>query len=402
MKISQLSIAALAGFVGIQSSTAVAFAESSSLTTMEVVPFANNYGALFYYKTSNEAFDIDAAAANAREVQTAGPFDKQKQQAMEADRIRKALAEVNGDRLLTISVITSISTYDQARQEFSIGLFEEGKYIPFNAYGRDFHLIFENAEAYRVLMLSETEARKVNDQSFAKAVTVKVDFHLSGAGDPTGTSVSTNTVRALVTKIRILDNGKPLLPDIVSKNASAPAPLVQVKAANDWAVRGLHLGMAREAFEVEAKAAYASSAKFELGRDDACGGQFNLVTVLRVVPGSVCVIYVADAAGLVKQFSVKQITGDSPESKDGFRALLIDKFGAVAHRGKFGEFGWGELVGQQDGKNYTVYAIAYRAMTSDERIQASSGTPALEITITDPEFARSRLPKPPAAVAPKL
>ena len=401
MRLLGLAVACVLTITGVQIVPNTAMAQASA-SQAEPIPFSENYIALYYFKTTKEPLDIPATAALSEEVRFASPFDKQKRQAAEEERIRKGLETSSSDRLLTVNINTNISAYDPVAKDFSIELFEIGRYIPFSAYNRGFQLIFENAEAYRALTPSEADARRINDKPYARSVTAKVDFHLSGAGDPTGATTSSNTVRAVITKVRLIAGGKPLLPDIVVTAAPTVLPIAQNKSPNEWSVGGLHLGMTKDVFAAAAKDAYGNAPKFEFGQNTSCGDTMLVVPGYTAIVGAVCVTYTTDGSGIVKQFTVKQITGETPESKEGFRKLLVDKFGAVTFTGNYGQFGWGELVGSNSARNYTVYAASYRAKTRGESSSGYGGTPALEITITDPDYARSKLPAQASPMSPKL
>ena len=372
-----------------------------------VIEFTDTYGALFYYKASKEPFDIAAAAAKTQSVQSASPIDRAKVQAAEEERLRKGLETVSTDQAQTVNVSVAISPYDPEKKEFSIDLFEPDHFLPIYIYGQQFHLVFENGEFYRAIKLDGDAARKINSTSFGVTATAKVDFHLTGAGDPTGMTVSTNTIRAAVTRVRLFDRGKQILPDIVADKAEPTAVTVLDKAPKDWTVQGLHLGMATQEFTAAAKTAYGSSPNFQFGGYDRCGGPGRLfVKGDKAIPGTVCITFTADKSGVIKQFSVQQIVDNSKDAFNNMRKLLIDKFGAVKFRDDMG-FGWGELVGKQASSNYTVSANLYSAQTESDWSYGGKGIPALTITITDPDLARSKLPAQPisgtgATTAPKL
>ena len=372
------------------------------------IEFTDNYGALFYYKASKEPFDIAAAAAKSRSVQFASPIDRAKLQAAEEERIRKGLETVSTEQSLTVNVSVFISPYDPEKKEFSIDLFEQGHYIPVEAYGKDFQLIFENAESYRALKAQEADTRKINNTLYASSAKAVVDFRLTGAGDPTGIAGSVNTIRGIVTRVRLFNGGKQLVPDIVHDIGIPTAVAAQDKAPNEWMIQGLHLGMSEPEFEAAAKSAYGNSTNYQFGREDQfqredqCGGPNPLAVVagIAVTPGAVCITFTADKAGIIKQFSVRQVVGYSKDAYDALRKLLIDKFGAVKYKDEAG-LGWGQLVGKQAAHNYTVWGGLYGARTRYEH--DGGGQPAMMITITDPDFARSQLPAAPVPVTgPKL
>jgi hypothetical protein len=94
MRIAALVLAAtvIAGSIGGAAVPAIAQAPAATTAPVE---FTGNYGALFYYKTTQEAFDVAAAAAMSKDVQMASPFDKAKRQVAEEERFRKGLETVN-------------------------------------------------------------------------------------------------------------------------------------------------------------------------------------------------------------------------------------------------------------------------------------------------------------------
>jgi len=157
--------------------------------------------------------------------------------------------------------------------------------------------------------------------------------------------------------------------------------------------------MSKTSFEAAARAAYGAAV--HLGADRDCGSATIPVGGEVVTPGTVCITYAADPSGVIKQFTVKQITSTGADDHDAFRKMLVEKFGPVTYKER-GGYGWGELVGSQSAEHYTVAATVYDANTMSDMTSGTRGIPALTITVTDPDFARAQLRASAQGGAPKL
>jgi hypothetical protein len=364
------------------------------------VPLEPEYAALYYYKATNEQFDFAGAAKRSQQVNAARGFDKPQVQKAEEDRLHKAFDAVSGDQEFSANISVTISEYDFSAGEFSIDLFEPGHYIPLSAFGKDYQLVFENADELRAIKMPVEEARQFDSRLRFRTVTAQVRFKLTGAGDKTGVVASTNTIRSAISNVRLLGENRTLLRELTANVTTAPAPVAK-KVPTDYDVQGLHLGMTSDDFMQLAKKTFETPGPLLLN-ENGCGFP-GASAIKKPHPGTVCLAYEADKAGIVRRFSIRQVLEKDAPKKVVLRKLLLDKYGPVAFADGSSS-AWGELVGNKKAENYTVFATMYPAIDDADWNLGTSGFPVLWIAITDPDYAKAKaVPKAaPAAAAPKL
>ncbi len=380
--------------------TNIAAAPAMGLAAELAVQLQPEYAALYYYKASGEPFDFAAAANLAPSVAKANAFDKQQAAQAEIDRLHKASDQVTGDRTFLTSVNTPISDYDFGAGEFSIGMFGPGSFVPMAAFNKRYQLIFENADAIRAIKMPKEEARQFDAAiGPGRAVVAQVYYRLTGAGDPTGVSASANTIRAQVSKVRLLKLSGAVLKDIEAPSEVSQAAAVKpTPAVPD--VHGLRLGMTEAALTEAAKSGFAG-APLSIGNDEPCGG-ITFLALKLPTPGAVCVKYEL-GAGVVTHLVVRQVLADSPSIANDIRLALIDKYGPVAVADRSG-YGFGTpLSASRQPKDYSISASLDFHVTTTNYDAGARGVPVLAITLTDPASAPGHSAAAPASpTAPKL
>ena len=197
-------LAAIAG-------VAASLAPCSALAQAE--GFDSTAVAAAYHKLSGDSLDLEAAAQQSASVQRATNFDKPDAINAEVARLRSMLANADPAREFTISVNDNISEYDHDHGEFSIGLFQPGYFVPMEAFGQRYQLVFENAERVRAIPMDKAAAREFDAKlrSIGRGVLNEIHFKVTGQGDPAGAVTGPRVIRAQVMSARLLDRQRHLV-----------------------------------------------------------------------------------------------------------------------------------------------------------------------------------------------
>jgi Domain of unknown function (DUF4852) len=226
----------------------IAFASIPALAQQE--GFDDEVAALTYHKVSSDPFDTQAVAARSQTAMRATNFDRPDVIATEQKRLDAQLASANAAREFTITIDDRITQYDHASSQFSIELFTPGYYIPFQAFGQQYRIVFANAASARAIPMDKEQAREFDARlnSFGRQIKNEVHFKIIGKGDPTGAINGNLVVRAEITSARALDNTGQVLftPTVVAAGAG---PRFAGFDASKADVAGLRVGVAKKDME---------------------------------------------------------------------------------------------------------------------------------------------------------
>ncbi|MEE3622984.1 hypothetical protein UCD39_03150 [Nitrospirillum sp. BR 11752] len=329
--------------------------------------------ALYYHKKSGDPLDVAGAAAGAKPVTTASHFDRPEAQKAEEARLRAAQATVDDSTPLVVLTNVTLGEYDRSAGQYTINDLLPGHYLSQIVFGRTYKIGFSNGAPVPLLLPME-EARKVDRQR----VIAQVEGHFAGVGDPNGKLDSRYTVLVAISKVtlKIADNGKVL----TEFTPSAAAPVAPAKAAADFDVSGLKVGMTESQLTAAAKASFTDK-NLVMGSDQACGGGSTMTVLTKPAVGTVCVTYkVAD--GKATSITVRQVLTYTKTVVDDVRKGLIAKYGPPGAAASQRFFGWGQSVGKRP-QDFQLYAALDAVQTSMEYDAGESGTPVLSVTLTD-------------------
>ena len=202
--------------------------------------------ALAYHKLTGEPLDLRAIAERSDAVRRATPFDRPDAIAAEEARLQALLDAADPGRAIVIQVADVITQYDHERGEFSIQLFTPGYYVPAQAFGTEYKVVFANAEPARSIPMPKEEARTFDGMlnRMGRRVTNEIHFRIVGKGDPAGAIVGERVVRAEIDSARLLDDAgrvvfTPRVGPTVTSGAVAAAPAFDPSAVD---VAGFRLG----------------------------------------------------------------------------------------------------------------------------------------------------------------
>jgi hypothetical protein len=342
-------LAAIAG-------VAASLAPCSALAQAE--GFDSTAVAAAYHKLSGDSLDLDAAAQQSASVQRATNFDKPDAINAEVARLRAMLANADPAREFTISVNDNISEYDHDHGEFSIGLFQPGYFVPMEAFGQRYQLVFENAERVRAIPMDKAAAREFDAKlrSIGRGVLNEIHFKVTGQGDPAGAVTGPRVIRAQVMSARLLDRQGHLVfaPSVMASPTLKNAAVADFDASKSD-VAGFHVGVSAADFAATLERLFGPVTKGKPDRNafpgiagtvsmngDGCfsyPGRRN-----NPKPGAVCVTGYVDNGGTVRSIRVERLF--APVDQEVFRKALVQKYGPVsgARDGSTFSLGWGPQV----------------------------------------------------------
>jgi hypothetical protein len=144
--------------------------------------------ALVYHRVSSEAFEVNRVAEASSAVRSASNFDRPDVLKAEVARLQSLLAAANAAQEFTTRVNDRISEYDHARGEFAITLFTPGYYMPVQAFGQEYQVVFANAGALKAIPMPKEEARGFDERlnGMGRRITNEIRFRITGKSDPAG------------------------------------------------------------------------------------------------------------------------------------------------------------------------------------------------------------------------
>ena len=311
-----------------------------------------------YHKLSGDSVDLRAAAERSPSVQRATNFDRPDAIDAEVTRLRGIIANGNPDREFVISVNDRISEYDHEHGEFSIGLFEPGYFVPMQAFGQRYQLVFANADRVRAIPMDKASARDFDAKlnTIGRSVTNEIHFKMIGQGDPAGAVTGERVIRAQVLSARLLDREGHVVftPAAAGSPALAAAPPIAFDASKAD-IAGFRVGVSAEDFAATLERLFGPVSKAPATRDmypgfagtvsangDGCFSYPGRRT--NPEPGAVCVTGFVDHAGIVRSIRIERLFPWFDQEL--FRKALTQKYGPVtnARSGSSFSLGWGPPI----------------------------------------------------------
>lgn len=311
-----------------------------------------------YHKLSGDSLDLQAAAQQSASVQRATQFDKPDATTAEVTRLRAFIASADPSREFVVSVNDNISQYDHEHGEFSIGLFQPGYFVPLEAFGQRYQLVFANAERVRAIPMEKAAARDFDAKlnAMGRGVLNEIHFKVTGQGDPAGAVTGPRVVRAEVTSSRLLDRQG----HVVFTPSITASPTLKNVAATEFDatkadIAGFRVGVSAADFAATLERLFGPVTKGPAERN-AFAGIAGTVSMNgdgcfsypgrrnNPKPGAVCVTGYVDNGGIVRSIRVERLF--APVDEEVFRKALTQKYGPVADARNGSSFvlGWGPTI----------------------------------------------------------
>lgn len=318
--------------------------------------------ALAYHKVSGDPLDLRRVAERSELVMRASNFDKPDMMEQEMARLQALLAAAGTAQEFTMRVNDAISDYDHQRGEFSVSLFTPGYYVPVQALGQQYQLVFANAESARPIPMAKDEARVFDIRlgQLGRSVTNDLRFRVIGRGDPAGAVTGPRVIRAEILSTRLLDrSGNVVWTPTVAAAAVASSGEEGGKARElDFDavdVAGFRVGVKAKDLEATLVRLFGPVTRGPAKRDGhpAIAGELlvnDMGCVLipgrrnRAAPGSVCVTAALDADDVVRSIRIERVF--PPMDAETFRRTLVARYGPVTDAVGAGRLalGWGPQV----------------------------------------------------------
>jgi len=315
--------------------------------------------AMVYHQLTSEPLDTRRVAESSDAVRRASSFDRPEATATESSRLQAALAAADPATEFVTRVNDNIGPYDHDLGQFTVTLFTPGYYLPVQAFGQQYQVVFANADAARVIPMPRDAARDLDARLDAtgRQVLDEVRFRVTGGGDPAGGVTGARVVRAELLSVRILDrSGNELyVPDLAAAAAAAEAARNSFDLAGAD-VAGFRVGVRAADLEATLTRLFGKVTRSESVSNAPPGVTASLTvnemgcdTYIgmrnRGDVGNVCVTALLDGGNVVRAITVQRVFGFFQE--EVFRAAMIQRFGPVAHARSSGGFimAWGPEVG---------------------------------------------------------
>jgi hypothetical protein len=366
----------------------------------EPIPFDSIQVVLAYHKLTGEPLDLRAVAEASDAVRRATQFDRPDVVSSEIARLEALLGSADPARPFIIQVGDHIGQYDHDRGEFSIQLFTPGYYVPVRAFGREYRLVFANAESARPIAMPKEQAREFDGRltRSGRRVTDEIRFKVIGTGDPAG-AVSGQVIRAELVAVRLLDDAGQVVfvPSVASvAEVAAAAPGFDPATAD---VAGFRVGVAGKDLEATLARLFGKVSRGS-SMASAPPGITAIVSVnemgcMHILgrrsnpgPGSVCVHAMLDDQDIVRAIRIERVF----PWLDGelFRRTMVARYGPVtAARGA--QLAWGPPV---DGRFGAFNALTASYATNDAFMSgALNSRPDVRITLLLVDAAWADPPK---------
>lgn len=311
-----------------------------------------------YHKLSGDTLDLAAAAQHSASVMRASNFDRPDAVKAEVARLRAMIGNADPAREFVISVNDNISEYDHDHGEFSIMLFQPGYFIPIDAFGQRYQLVFSNAERVRAIPMDKASAREFDAKlnAIGRSVLNEIHFKVTGQGDPAGAVTGARVIRAEVTSARLLDRQGRV---VFTPSVLASPKLTSVAAtpfdARSTDIAGFHVGVSADDFAATLERLFGPVTKGPAERNafpgiagtvsmngDGCFSYPGRRNNPR--PGAVCITGYVDKGGTVRSIRVERLF--APVDQETFRRALTQKYGPVADARSGSRFslGWGPAI----------------------------------------------------------
>ncbi len=362
--------------------------------------------ALVYHRISGDPLDVNAIAERSDAARRASNFDRPDIVAAEVKRLGDELAAVDTAAEFALTINDHISEYDRDRGEFSIQLFSPGSYVPIDAFGQRYQLVFANVGTAGSIPMPLEQARTFDARlnTIGRSVLNELRFRVIGKGDPAGAVTGERVIRAELLSTRLLDRAGRVVftPDLSVASTTptaAPAPF----DASTADVAGFRVGVKASDLESTLQRLFGSVQRESPGKKSFPGftealvvnsmGCFNIPGRRNNPgPGAVCVTAFLDGNDVVRGIRIERLFAWF----DGelFRKALVQKYGPVAdaRNGSSFALGWGaevdpSLVYDQSGPHRAL--AAYYTSDEDFMSRGSNSLPRIRVVLqlVDAEWA---------------
>lgn len=353
--------------------------------------------ALTYHRVSGEPLDVRSVAERSEIVRRASNFDRPDVVSAEAERLTRELEGVDVRREFVLSVNDRISEYDHERGEFTITLFGPGSYVPVEAFGQRYQLVFANASGAAAIPMPREQARAFDMRlnRMGRSVVDELRFRVVGRGDPAGAVTGERVIRAELLSARIMDRSGGVLytPDLIAsaKHAAAPASFDLANAD----VAGFRVGMKAKELEGSLSRLYGDAQRGSAGAN-AFPGFTAALTVNSMgcfsIPGrrsnpeagAVCVTAFLDRDDVVRAIRVERLFPWF--DAEIFRKDLVRRYGPVAdaRSGSGFALGWGPEIDQRllyDRSGPRRALVAYYTTDSDFMSRGGNARPRIRVVL---------------------
>jgi hypothetical protein len=333
--------------------------------------------ALTFHKVSNTPLDTQALASRSQAAMRATNFDRPEVIAAEQKRLDAQLVSANPAQEFTITIDDRITEYDHNTGQFSIELFTPGFYIPFQAYGREYRVVFANAASARGIPMARDQARDFDAKlnSFGRQVSNEVRFKVIGKGDPVGGVQGDLVVRAEIVAARVLDRAGQVVfaPKVMATSA---LPAFAGFDASKADVAGLRVGVSRKDMEATLTRLFGKVTPGYMSGEGSFKGFASVIEVnsmgcasgfgqKKPQPGAVCVTVYLDASDMVRMVRVQRLFPPGFDS-NVFEKALVQKYGP-ASGSRRGGIAWGPGVPGAVLNNPTISVDALTANATSDR-----------------------------------
>ena len=328
--------------------------------------------ALAWHKLTGEPLDVQRLAQQSDAVRRATNFDRPDALAAEVARLEALVAAADPGEEFTMTINDNISEYDHAAGEFSVTLFQPGYYIPVDAWGQQYQVVFANAESARPIAMPRDQARDFDTRLNAmyRRVLNEVRFRVIGKGDPAGGVTGQRVVRAELLGARLLDaEGRVVHTPTVAplSTALAASPEATPFDASAVDIAGLRVGVSADDLEATLTRLYGT---VERGGPPSNGfpgvagmmevnslGCMSIPGRPEARPGSVCVTAWLDGSETVRAIRIERLF--PPANGEALRKALVSKYGPVsdAQGGRGFTLSWGPEVDRRLGSTRALQAI---------------------------------------------
>ena len=312
-----------------------------------------------YHRLAGTKPDIAALAEQSPVVRRASGFDRADVLRAETERLQQVLSAADPAREFTLRVGDRVSEYDHDRAEFSIELFQPGFFVPIEAFGQQYQLVFANAEPSRAIPMPREEARAfdLRLQAMSRAVTNEIRYRVVGTGDPAGGVTGPRVIRAELLSSRLLDRNGGVIRTVkvVPLSVTATASAVKFDPATAD-IAGFRVGVKADELESTLGRLFGTVTR----RPSDAKRYPGITTVMTVndmgcasfpgrrsggEPGAVCVTALVDDDDVVRSLRIERVF---PWMEgEVFRRTLVARYGPVATAEGAGALvlGWGPVLG---------------------------------------------------------
>jgi hypothetical protein len=297
--------------------------------------------ALTFHKVSGDQLDTRAVAARSQAAMRATNFDRPDVIAAEQQRLDSQIGSMDAAREFTITIDDRITEYDRSSSQFSIELFTPGYYIPLEAFGQEYRVVFANAASARAIPMPLEEARAFDARinSFGRQIKNEVRFKVIGKGDPSGAVNGGLVVRAEITGARVLDRaGQVVFTPRITAVGAGPAFAGFDSSKAD--VAGLRVGVSKSDMEATLTRLFGKVTPGYMSGEGSFKGFAGVMEVnsmgcrsgfgrkTKPKPGDVCVTAYYDAGNTVRMVRVERLFPPNFNS-EVFQKALVQKYGPV-------------------------------------------------------------------------